>query len=340
MEESGHYYTVYFTSLAVGFDDDIAYRQAMLAQMPDEIAFLDATPLHLHNALGGSLKNLKGEAKHPGTKWRSHTEQAVHSLVDKSSDDRSSKFQQELTRAMLDNEHDVTSLKFGLLLHRLGDSYAHSMMDDESRMYTITTSGNFLSYFALGSSHGHLLDWHDPDYPFLRPTLFENYLKALYDVLLKKSLECHSRFVSQEFVRLSLDEVIRIFRHLFRDSTSPVQLTMRNAIQAEREWRMNSHFGDKGRNQTMPPVDWKQLTQVSFIQQIRVNALQHLKKTLRPYQPEILKELTLDDFLSQHPELSPDTINESTISDTITSIRKDMKTMEPAIKEKIRRESQ
>ena len=46
MEEAGHYYTVYYTSLAVGFREDVAYTQAVLAQMPDEISWLDAASLH------------------------------------------------------------------------------------------------------------------------------------------------------------------------------------------------------------------------------------------------------------------------------------------------------
>ena len=45
MEASGHYYTVYFVSLAVGFDDDVAREFAFYAQLPDQLDKLDAADL-------------------------------------------------------------------------------------------------------------------------------------------------------------------------------------------------------------------------------------------------------------------------------------------------------
>src|SRR5260221_11333523 len=83
MEESGHYYTVYFTSLSVGFAEDVAYQQAVMAQMPDEVGWLDAANLHTDECLGFKEFDLNSNKLKVPNEWRYLVEYALHSLPDK-----------------------------------------------------------------------------------------------------------------------------------------------------------------------------------------------------------------------------------------------------------------
>ncbi len=311
MEESGHYYTVYFTSLAVGFDKDVAYRHALLAQMPDEVMALDAADNHFNECLGlyaGSKmtgrKRLDLDDKETAVanEWRYEIEFALHSLPGKGTDNTTSAKQREITGNLLKKESPV-SLKFGLLLHRLGDTYAHSVIDDESQLYTVATGQNQCAsipwylptvkdscYQAVwtdicvnpyGAGHG-LRAGHDPDYPFLRPALFYQYLTDLYKILSEKVNSPDSRMYRGPNLNiLSVYQIFRVFREIIEGPHSIISKDLR----------------EKKKSEEIVP---------DFIAEIRHAAIKYLGVTMEPYSPERRENQTLSEFIRDHEkELGP-----------------------------------
>ncbi|HUK20262.1 MAG TPA: hypothetical protein VLV45_01755 [Gemmatimonadales bacterium] len=157
MREPGHYYTAYFTSLAVGFDPTIALRNAVFAQMPDEVNALDAKFQEESRvtAQGGMVNWVTCE--------RDLIQRALHSLTGGASET-----ERNLTKAALRSTTPGT-LEFGFLLHRFGDTYAHSMIGNETRMYD--------------TGFGHAGDLNDPDLIHVRPGLFRAFVADLYATL-------------------------------------------------------------------------------------------------------------------------------------------------------------
>ena len=193
MEEGGHYYTVYYTSLAVGFMEQVAYRHAVLSQMPDEVLWMDAAHMQTQQCrgyLGGKETDLNNVSRYVPADERYNVQYGLHSLPGRGLNEatRSSAYQRQITSLELSKQSPI-SLKFGLLLHRLGDTYAHSKMSHEHTMYTVTQTDKCFSADSYKESFGHLFDMHDPDYPFLRQNLFFSYLQNLYQVLFDKLQE-------------------------------------------------------------------------------------------------------------------------------------------------------
>ncbi len=65
---------------------------------------------------------------------------------------------------------DPHSPEFGLSVHALGDSFAHSTIADEGMMYQ-PVSGHLAQFVT---------DAHAPDHISLRPRLYVTYVRALY----------------------------------------------------------------------------------------------------------------------------------------------------------------
>jgi hypothetical protein len=302
MEESGHYYTVYFTSLAVGFAEDVAYQQAVMAQMPDEVGWLDAANLHTDECLGFKEYDLNSNKVKVPNEWRYLVEYALHSLPDKRTANTSSDYQRGVTRKLLLQESPV-SLKFGMLLHRLGDTYAHSIMGNEKKMYTVAENTDVCSSL---DSLGHARDSHNPDYPFLRPGLFYLYLDDLYNILLKKVNSPESQLYRRRMLSvLSADNIKKIFHDILEDPNGMVMFSLMN----------NMVYGS---SYTM--------TQQMLIDQIRKAAVKYLKVEMKPYAPEKSGGLTLREFLSQHEELRQMGINSDSITNSLNSIYKGVTT--------------
>lgn len=300
MEESGHYYTVYFTSLAVGFNEKIAYRHAVLAQMPDEVGWLDAAHMHMYECSNFFEEvDLAGKKRSVNSGWRSDVESAIHSLPDKVKGNSSSYYQQVRTKKLLSAE-DPISLTFGLLLHRLGDTYAHSVMGDESRMYTVSSSGSFSDCFRYSDSIGHARHFHDPDYPFLRTDLFDKYITELYSILSDKARQPGSASYVRKSRPLLLEELKNLFSKILTEERGLVRSSIRAGFP-------------------------KETTQIFFIQKIREQAIKQLGITMKKYAPERKGNQTLSQFLSEHDEeLSDLKINEQKIIEAVNSIKKGM----------------
>jgi hypothetical protein len=311
MEEGGHYYTVYYTSLAVGFNEDIAYRHAVLSQMPDEVGWMDAANLHIAQCTFQSKRNLDGVTQGIPPNWRYLVEYGLHSLPGKSlnANTRSSAYQRQQTTLALAKE-DAASLQFGLLLHRLGDTYAHSKIGNPSTMYTVSGADEFCVSNPLTSiGHGHRN--HDPDYAFLRPPLFFSYVENLYTVLHNKLQEASSKNYRRGVPARPYHQVENDFRLVFTRLE-------RRVLEVSR--LINDSIPAAGRmyGAAAPQIDKEQKARW-LIEYIRLATDGNLKITMKPYQPEKHEGLTLSQFLGQHPELNELNINRNSIEQAVSN---------------------
>lgn len=312
MEESGHYYTVYYTSLAVGFSEYVAYRHAVLSQMSDEVTAMDASELQQAQCLGWKVIDLDNVKRNVNYRTRFLMQNGQHSLVNKDSSEevRSSKFQQNITGQMLAKE-DAMSLKFGLLLHRLGDTFAHSKMGSERTMYTVNNSDS-CSINVWLDNFGHMIHGHRPDYPFLRKPVFRSYLISLYQALFNKFLEPSSLNYRRENYKPGVKTrqvslVSNDFNVMFTKLENRVQEYYNKVMQNEggrRYSRAYSNVSDETK------AEW-------FIKEIRSAAKNVLDVDMEPYTPEKDHGMSLKEFLDKHKHLKDLNINRDSITKTI-----------------------
>jgi hypothetical protein len=317
MEEGGHYYTVYITSLAVGFKEPLAFQHAVLAQMPDEVGWLDAANLHIKQVRSHTETNMTGQNSPVPNDWRYMVEYALHSLPGNhlSSATQSSAYQRTHTTKQLLSE-DPTTLKFGLLLHRIGDTYAHSRMNGgESMMYTVTPNANGIGNWKFWNDYGHGHHVHDPDYPFLRPELFMSYLQNLYEILYAKAVAPSNKVHLRDGSAVPFSTVRTAFAQAFAavkrrgdahylkqletvakySAGRPVILLRRSVVSKETE------------------AQW-------LIEEMRMAAKRITGMDLRSYSPEKEGARPLAQFLREHPELNHLNIN----GDAVVNAVRDM----------------
>ncbi len=310
MEEGGHYYTVYYTSLAVGYNENIAYRHAVLSQMPDEVGWMDAANLHIDQCTFQSERNLNGVTQGIPPNWRYAVEYGLHSLPGKSlnANTRSSAYQRQHTTQALAKE-DAGSLQFGLLLHRLGDTYAHSKIGNPATMYTVSGADEFCFSNPLTSiGHGHRN--HDPDYAFLRPPLFFSYVENLYTVLYNKLQEASSKNYRRGVPARPYHQVENDFKFVFDQLENAVKQAYQLA---------NGGIPSVGRGYgARPPEIDKEEKARWLIGFIRSATTRNLQITMKPYEPEKHEGLTLPQFLRQHPELNELNINRNSIEQAVS----------------------
>ena len=311
MEAGGHYYTVYYTSLAVGYRADIAYRHAVLAQMPDQVGWLDAAHMQTTEAefWGGEEVDLGGINRVVSAHERARVQTGLHSLVPNhlSNEVKSSAFQRRFTINKLMGE-SPDSLKFGLLLHRLGDSYAHSRIDDSSKMYGISSNKLFM-WTNIGESAGHLFDMHDPDYPFLRQNnIFFPYLQQLYNVLFNKLNEkANQHFKRPGYTPVSFNELKAVFERVFM-----------NLLIRQRQFSETHVIHIKGVRR--PQKAGNEEIASWYISEVRM-ALGRIKDVkIEAYAPEKQNLKTLREFLADHRELRDLNINAANMNDAINDI--------------------
>jgi hypothetical protein len=324
MEAGGHYYTVYYTSLAVGFSEKIAFRHALLAQMPDQVSWMDAADMHIAQCRGKQLADFDNVTRNVPVRERYRAEYGLHSLPDKDLNEttRSSAYQRQKTTEALLAESPV-SLKFGLLLHRLGDTYAHSRIGNEQAMYTVNTGetcfrpGNLWNY-DKEFGHGH--DGHDPDFPFLRQGLFYSYLENLHRVLLTKVNEKGSEGYRRKNARSRpFPEVRGDFRTMF------VNLAARaKARQQEMQKVLDSAVVYPGAHVTAPETSKDEKADM-FISEIRAAARRVMGVEMKKeYAPEKEKLLPLPQFL-RHKKIGGELDDLKIDSTTLTKTIEDMK---------------
>jgi hypothetical protein len=304
MEAGGHYYTVYYTSLAVGYRQDIAYQQALLAQMPDQVGWLDASHMQQTEArIPTSMNQVRGKEVDLNNHFRSVTahdrariQAGAHALVPNhlSNEIKSSAFQRQFTINKLMGESPA-SLKFGILLHRLGDSYAHSRIDDSTKMYGISSNSLF-TFTNLGESAGHLFDMHDPDYPFLRKNIFFQYLQQLYNVLFNKLNEKgNQQYKRAHYTAVTYEQLQSVFQLIF------MNLIRRQKQFSETNFRMACGRGVCAK--VALHADNEKIASW-YISEMRL-ALGRIRDiTVEAYAPEKQNLMSLREFLNGHRNLS------------------------------------
>lgn len=309
MEEGGHYYTVYYTSLAVGTTHATAFRHALLAQMPDEVGRMDAANMQMKEITGIREYDFNNVLRYVPINERYAVQYGLHSLPGNqlSNVTKSSDFQRRYTTERLNSEN-INSLEFGLLLHRLGDSYAHSRIGNESVMYQVTpkSSGNLGNMGPGRNDYGHLSDGHDPDFAFLRPSLFYSYLQNLYTVLSDKLREpANASFRRPHNVAKTFVEIRAAFSDIFANIESRANTyNHEQLVQASRRTRDDGGFVRLATNDMK--ARW-------MIQEIRNASERILGIRLMDYNPENQDAMPLRNFLRNHPSLNDLNINNNSL---------------------------
>jgi len=315
MEEGGHYYTVYFTSLAVGFSEDVAYQHAVLAQMPDEVSWLDAANLHVKECLDQKETDMLNRQRLIPLQWRYVVQYGLHSLPGRQLSDATqrSSYQRRITGEKLLAESPV-SLKFGLLLHRLGDTYAHSIMGKETHMYTVTETDKCL-LTNYGNSFGHGLHMHDPDYPFLRKDLFFSYLQQLHNLLSRKVGESGSEAYRSTRQAKPYHDIRGIFVEVFHRLEQRIKVydARMNAMVGQGAAMAGSYHIPRSYVNKETRANW-------LIEEIRRASSRELGVEMRQYSPEKEEGMPLAEFLRRHPELRSLGINDGNVSTAVRSM--------------------
>ncbi len=261
MREPGHYYTAYFVSLASGFGPSTALRNAVFAQMPDEVNALDATFQEESRlgAPGGMVTWTRFE--------RDLIQRGLHSL----------------TGGLSDTERNVTkrairqatpgTMDFGFLLHRFGDTYAHSVIGNETRMYD--------------TGWGHALDLNDPDFIHVRPGLYVEFVRELYGVL--SELALGQGLVS----RMSVEQVLQVARGVPNPTTRTIPLdTLGGAAQ-----NVGPSFGEPRGYTEIVVYDSSESAQ---IRRLRDCCRQQMRIELDPYRPEDEETMSWVQYKRRH----------------------------------------
>jgi len=152
--EAGHFYTTYLVARAAGYSQAAAYKLAYYSQYPDEDSKFDAigskrldVQYYLHSLRGNDP-----------TKLREYLECLL----------KSGKFTEE---------------EKGLLVHALGDTYAHAYPEiarRPGRSGQPYATGNEVLY---SPGLGHALAGHTPDYIGNNPAKYGRYVDQLYSSL-------------------------------------------------------------------------------------------------------------------------------------------------------------
>jgi len=195
---AGHYYTAFYTSVAVGFQFETAKSIAFFTQVPDLVEELDAKAEGI--GWGGDaamvyLKSLPHFCSHilPSSYekfWRQSLDSSIdrmvyawqiqaglHALTGGDGEEETAKRTRILTRYKPEKIPE-----FGLAVHAFGDSFAHRDFHDGKSMYG-PPLGHLAEFFNHVIRLDSRTDPHDPDNIVLRPALYRQYGEALYKVL-------------------------------------------------------------------------------------------------------------------------------------------------------------
>ncbi len=155
--ESGHFYTVYYVARAAGYVHSDAIRFAQFAQYTDENTNYDA------------IKGLTNER-------RKEIQRRLHSLTGGDP----GRYRERI-KCLIRNEN-LTKDEIGILLHALGDTYAHSYASwsygiDGDRRIIIEGADAAYTY-----PFGHALSGHGPDYIANNRARYSDYVYDMYQL--------------------------------------------------------------------------------------------------------------------------------------------------------------
>lgn len=169
--ESGHYYTTYYIALQTGFSNADAQKLAFYSQLPDESDRLDAVGVQ-SDAIGAQV--ITNIARSEGAivpdlvhTNRDAVQQNLHALTGGIGTVET----RNTIEAIRQANGDLATT--GVLIHRLGDSFAHRDPNSGGRTY------------ETGFGHGR--DGHDPDTIQRNPEQYLQYVETLTTALAKQN---------------------------------------------------------------------------------------------------------------------------------------------------------
>jgi Domain of unknown function (DUF4157) len=185
---AGHYWTVYFASMAAGLDKQEAKDNAFFAQMPDQVDELDATDEgegFYPNYLGFVIP---GDGTANRLLRRIAVQKGLHALTGWSAENETT------YRTNILKTTKPGTFEFALALHPFGDSFAHRIVNGGARMYSgpaghavevhasdcagVVNSGNLKSACFENA--------YAVDNLSRRSDLYQRYGLAMYDLLVAK----------------------------------------------------------------------------------------------------------------------------------------------------------
>lgn len=176
-EEAGHFYTTFMVARAVGMSKERAFRLAYYSQYPDERR---ATTAYA-NPRDFLMRMARRESR---TELR-NVQETIHSLHGGSGEEVN-RVRTGLQDAVADgNVNDETR---GIVIHALGDSYAHTRRV-EARDASGVVTGTEEQAYGSPLGHGAQRQPNAPDVISNRPELFGEYVTALADALSRVSGE-------------------------------------------------------------------------------------------------------------------------------------------------------
>jgi len=174
--EGGHYYTIFIAARSVGYSEIEAGALAFYAQLPDETTELDAVAAagQLGSAeIGFALSTSEGYVSPELLEMRNRvvaksleTQEVLHALNGGVGAEETAATLNAIAEARYD------PVATGLLLHRLGDSFAHRKLDSSGELFK--------------GPVGHGLEGHAPDVVLNRPDLHVDYTRALTRALARR----------------------------------------------------------------------------------------------------------------------------------------------------------
>jgi RHS repeat-associated protein len=167
-DEAGHFYTTYLVAIAAGMLPEQAYEIALYSQYPDEDGNYDAMRAPAEN--------------------RTAVQEYLHSLTGGDP----VKLRKYL--GCLIKNGGLSNVELGIVIHALGDAYAHAFPhfkripgreNDKGNRWGGKDGGNMTSdgerLYSPGL--GHFFQGHMPDYIASDPAKYGNYVDQLYELL-------------------------------------------------------------------------------------------------------------------------------------------------------------
>jgi len=169
-QADGHFYATYIVAKLNGYNDRDAYELAYYSQYPDQHRSLDAVMAGFEIAQQFLVRAIAAEngvyAKDQSAEqWE--TQRYIHSLLGGGIEEVE-RYRKCLERMI--SQGGLALWEQGILMHALGDTYAH-------------LEGSAPNQKAYAPPFGHALDMHGPDIPSGGRERFSAYMRRLNNVL-------------------------------------------------------------------------------------------------------------------------------------------------------------
>ena len=223
--EEGHYYTTYYVALRVGYSNEEAAKLALFSQLPDEVGTYDAVNAavgaavrHMQSTAGANTADQMVEVPQPEL-GLVPVQRGMHALSGLPGDKETA-----ITVRAIRKSSDLATL--GVLIHRLGDTFAHRGLIEEDTTY------------VHGVGHGYA--GTTPDQIMKRPVLYAEYVRTLANTLsLKKNRRALSSEEMSDIARPLLKEAIMAKQQGAKESAE--FMDERDAAIAETYKRSGAH---------------------------------------------------------------------------------------------------